>query len=81
MASLQFPEVQKKMQGELDQVLGDRLPTLRDRIDLPYTNAFCYEVMRWRPSLPLGVPHATLEGDVYGQYFIPKGSIVIADSW
>lgn len=65
----------------MDEVLGDRLPTLADRSKLPYVNAFCSEVMRWRPPLPLGVPHAALEDDVYGDYFIPKGAVIIADSW
>ncbi|GJJ13529.1 hypothetical protein Clacol_007783 [Clathrus columnatus] len=69
------------LQEELDRVLGDRLPNLEDRKDLPYLNAFLAEVMRWRPLLPLGIPHAVQEDDGYGEYFIPKGSIIIADSW
>lgn len=81
VASLLYPETQKKVQAELDQVLGDRLPTLADRADLPYVGAFCHEVMRWRPGVPLGVAHAALEDDIYGEYFIPKGSIIFADSW
>lgn len=76
---LLFPEIQQKLQDELDKVLGDRLPTLADRADLPYFNAFCYEVLRWRPPLPLGVPHAALEDGVLGEFFIPKGSVVILD--
>ncbi|GJJ13505.1 hypothetical protein Clacol_007759 [Clathrus columnatus] len=81
VASVLYPEVQKRLHDELDTVLGDRLPTLADRKDLPYFNAFCYEVLRWRPGLPLAVPHAALEDDIYGGYFIPKGSIVVADAW
>ncbi|GJJ13548.1 hypothetical protein Clacol_007803 [Clathrus columnatus] len=81
VALILYPETQKKLQEELDRVLGDRLPNLEDRKDLPYLNAFLAEVMRWRPPLPLGVPHAVQEDDVYGEYFIPKGSIIIADSW
>jgi len=32
-------------------------------------------------ATPVGVPHATSEDDVYEGYFIPKGSIVIANAW
>ncbi|GJJ13544.1 hypothetical protein Clacol_007799 [Clathrus columnatus] len=81
VASLLYPGMQKKLQEELDRVLGDRLPNLEDRKDLPYFNAFFAEVMRWRPPLPLVIPHAVLENDVYEEYFIPKGSVIIADSW
>ena len=31
---------------------------------------------RWRPAVPLGIPHATTKADVYGIYDIPKGSTV-----
>ncbi|GJJ13527.1 hypothetical protein Clacol_007781 [Clathrus columnatus] len=69
------------MHEELDRVLGDRLPTLADRKDLPYVNAFCLETLRWRPGVPLAVQHSALRDDVYGQYFIPKGSIIMGDAW
>lgn len=36
LAILLYPEVQKKAQAELDEVIGDRLPTLEDRTKLPY---------------------------------------------
>ncbi|GJJ13524.1 hypothetical protein Clacol_007778 [Clathrus columnatus] len=81
VASILYPEAQEKVYEELDTVIGDRLPTLADRKNLPYVNAFIYEVLRWRPVVPLGVPHTVLEDDVYGEYFIPRGSIIIADSW
>lgn len=31
---------------------------------------------RWRPAIPLGVPHATTKADVYGIYGIPNGATV-----
>lgn len=40
-------EEQKKAQAEIDNVIGlGRLPTLRDRESLPYTNALITEVQR-----------------------------------
>ncbi|KAF9554678.1 cytochrome P450 [Agrocybe pediades] len=75
------PDVQKKAQAELDRVLGGRLPEPNDEPDLPYVTAIVLELLRWRPITPLALPHATTEDDVYRGYFIPKGSIVMPNSW
>ncbi|KAK0200101.1 cytochrome P450 [Desarmillaria ectypa] len=76
------PEVQKKAQAELDSVLGgDRLPSFDDQEDLPYINALCKELVRFHPVAPIGIPHGTLEDDVFEGHFIPKGSVVFANIW
>lgn len=54
MALALNPEKAKIAQQELDRVLGvDRLPSISDRIRLPYSNAIIKETMRWHPVLPL----------------------------
>lgn len=71
-----YPEVQKKAQAEIEQVVGTtRLPEFEDRPSLPYIEAMYRdrEVMRWSQSLPLSSPHALTEDDHYKGYFIPKG--------
>ena len=71
------PATQQKAQEELAIVVGlSRLPTIDDIVSLPYLQAVVFEVMRWLPVLPLGVPHRALEDDEYGGYFIPAGTIV-----
>jgi len=46
------PEIQKRAQEELDAVVGrDRSPTFEDRIQLPYINALCKEILRHDPPL------------------------------
>ncbi|KAI0069315.1 cytochrome P450 [Artomyces pyxidatus] len=78
----QYPDIQKKAQAELDAVTGRaRLPDYSDRARLPYIDAICKELVRWRLVTPLGVPHAAMQDDVYNGYFIPKGALVIANSW
>jgi len=68
-----FPEVQRKAQAELDAVVGrNRLPTFADAPHLPYLGAIIKEVLRWRPAVPLGIPHAAAEDDWYKDMFIPK---------
>ncbi|KAH9966199.1 cytochrome P450 [Lactifluus volemus] len=79
---LLYPDVQKRAQAEIDEVIGrGRLPGLDDRPSLPYVDGLCKELLRWRLVLPLGVAHATTEDDVYSGYFIPKGTMVLPNTW
>jgi len=55
------------------------MPTFDDERSLPYLVAFIKEVTRWRPVVPLGVPHATTKADVYDGYDIPKGASVFSN--
>lgn len=55
LAMLLHPDIQKRVQAEIDLVVGtDRLPLLTDRDDLPFTNAVMKELMRWQPVSPFG---------------------------
>jgi len=77
-----FPEIQKKAQEELDLVLeGSRLVEFEDRSSLPYIVALYKETLRWHPLAPVGIPHATAEDDVVGEYFIPKGTVMFGNTW
>jgi 26-hydroxylase len=54
------PQVQAKVQAELDRVVGRRrLPSLDDLPNLPYTEAVILEVMRRATAVPLGTTHCT----------------------
>ncbi|KAI9448698.1 cytochrome P450 [Lactarius psammicola] len=82
IAVLLNPDVQTRAQHELDAVTGrERLPTFEDRPRLPFVAAMCKEVLRWRPTVPLSIPHATIKDDIYDGFFIPKGAVVIANTW
>jgi cytochrome P450 len=82
-AMLLFPEVQKKAQQEIDDVVGpDRLPTMDDEPELPYIRACIKETLRWMPTTILGaVPHAVTKDDEYLGYHIPKGAGVMNNVW
>jgi cytochrome P450 len=81
-ALLIWPEVQKKVQDEIDQVVGhDRLPTIDDYTKLPYVRCCIKESLRWMPTVILGVPHAVTKDDVYNGYIIPKGTTIINNVW
>lgn len=50
------PEVQKKAQAEVDEVLGkSRLPSVDDEARFPYVTAVLKEVLRSTPVAPLGL--------------------------
>ena len=77
-----YPEVQKRAQAELDAVVGQsRVPTFSDAPSLPYVQAMVKEILRWRPVLPLALPHVTTEDDWYEGMFIPKGTMCLANLW
>ncbi|CAE6497824.1 unnamed protein product [Rhizoctonia solani] len=73
-----YPEVQERAQREIDEAVGsNRLPTMEDRVHLPYVERLLTEIVRWHPSAPFGVPHVCTEDNEYRGYRIPKGAIMI----
>ncbi|KAI0300590.1 cytochrome P450 [Multifurca ochricompacta] len=82
LAMVTYPEVQKRAQAELDNVVGrTRIPSFSDIQHLPYIRAMVKEALRWRPVDPVGLPHLSTEDDWYNGMFIPKGSIMMANVW
>jgi len=82
LALVLYPEVQRRAQAELDEVIGrDRLPMFDDRPRIPYVEALCKELLRWQMVAPIGLPHSSSRDDVYKGFFIPKGSIMVANAW
>lgn len=80
MAMLHYPDVMRKVQTELDSIVGtDRLPEYGDAESLPYLQAVIKETRRWCPVLPIGVAHAVITDDAYEGMYIPKGSTVYAN--
>ncbi|TFK37935.1 cytochrome P450 [Crucibulum laeve] len=81
LAMVLYPECQIAGQKEIDEVLGvGKLPDFADRSSLPYVECILQESYRWNNAIPLGVPHKSMEDDVYNGMFIPKGSIMIANT-
>lgn len=81
LSMLLHPEIQRRAQAEIDAVIGStRLPEFSDRPSLPYLEYVLQETLRWGPVSPMGVPHKSMEDDVYNGMFIPKGSLVYANA-
>ncbi|XP_002730381.1 cytochrome P450 1A5-like [Saccoglossus kowalevskii] len=77
-----YPDVQFKVQSEIDDVIGDgRLPLLSDKGKLPYCEAVIRELLRIRPVVPLSVPHATTVDTSVGGYVVPKDTWIWCNLW
>ncbi|XP_008820831.1 cytochrome P450 1B1 [Nannospalax galili] len=77
-----YPDVQARVQAELDQVVGrDRLPCMGDQPNLPYVMAFLYETMRFSSFLPVTIPHATTANTFVLGYYIPKNTVIFVNQW
>ncbi|THV06992.1 cytochrome P450 [Dendrothele bispora CBS 962.96] len=82
MAAAKYPDVQTRVQEELDRVVGlNRYPTFADQPSLPFTTAFFFETYRWRPVSVTGFAHRATRDIVWRNYHIPKGSTVIGSHW
>ncbi|VAI78553.1 unnamed protein product [Triticum turgidum subsp. durum] len=76
------PDVQRKVRGEIRDVLGDDEPITESNISkLPYLQAVIKETLRLHSPIPLLVPHMNLEEASLGGYTIPKGSKVVVNAW
>ncbi|KAK7888831.1 hypothetical protein WMY93_024391 [Mugilogobius chulae] len=75
---IKHPEVQEKVQAEIDRVIGqNRLPTMADRANLPYTDAVVHEVQRIGDIVPLNGLRLASKDTTLGGYFIPKGTSIM----
>ncbi|KAH6507448.1 hypothetical protein HBI56_151160 [Parastagonospora nodorum] len=82
LAMMLNPTIQKHAQAELDALTSrTRLPTSADKDSLPYITAILKETHRWHPVAPMSLPHATTQEDVVRGYRIPKGAVVMANTW
>jgi cytochrome P450 len=74
------PSVERKLHGELEEVVGDRLPTPADLDRLPYMERVLKESLRLYPPAWLIGRRAVVDVEL-GGYLIPAGSIVILSPW
>ncbi|XP_035217517.1 cytochrome P450 2B6-like isoform X1 [Stegodyphus dumicola] len=77
---MKHPEEQEKIYKEILEVIGtDRQPSIEDKSNLPYTNAFIYEALRSSDFFPF-FPSllCTMEANLRG-YRIPKESITLVN--
>ncbi|KAI6017134.1 cytochrome P450 [Pisolithus marmoratus] len=82
LAMTLYPEVQRKAQAEIDAITrSEPLPTFIDRESLPYVDALVKEVFRWHAVATVVVPHRVIVDDIHNGYYIPKGTLVLSNTW
>lgn len=69
----QHPAALRRLQDEVDQVLGGRTPTMQDLHSLPYTAAVFDEALRLFPAAPL-LTRRTNQPTVLGGYRLPANA-------
>uniref|UniRef100_A0AAY4CJ69 Cytochrome P450 n=1 Tax=Denticeps clupeoides TaxID=299321 RepID=A0AAY4CJ69_9TELE len=76
------PDIQSKLQEDIDRVIGrERLPSIEDKNNLDYLNAFIYETMRYTSFVPVTIPHSTTCDVIIEGLFIPKDTVVFINQW
>ena len=76
----QCPDIEKKLHHEIDNTLGDRIPSIEDVKNLKFTRAIIEETLRLYPPIPI-LSRQALETAYYGTLCIPKGSILAVIPW
>ncbi|KAL3527830.1 hypothetical protein ACH5RR_012486 [Cinchona calisaya] len=79
---LKHPRVMKKVQQELEEVVGlNRMVEESDLDSLNYLDMVLKEALRLHPVAPLLLPHASMEECTMDGFLIPKNSRVIINVW
>uniref|UniRef100_A0AC34PW10 Cytochrome P450 n=1 Tax=Panagrolaimus sp. JU765 TaxID=591449 RepID=A0AC34PW10_9BILA len=74
---IHHPEIQEKLQREIDSVLDTEPPSMNRQRDLPYVRATIDELQRIVNVLPWGIPHQTLANVKIGKYMIPENTVLM----
>jgi cytochrome P450 len=74
------PEAEAQLHAELDQVLGDRLPTTADLPRLKYAESVINETLRVYPTVWV-IGREAIEPVELGGYSIPAGTTVFMPQW
>ncbi|KAK2538490.1 cytochrome P450 2J2 [Columba guinea] len=77
---LAFPDIQEKVQKELDAVLSpSHLICYEDRKKLPYTYAVIHEIVRFSSIVLITIPREAVKDTTVLGYQIPKGTVIMAN--
>ncbi|KAK1877711.1 Cytochrome P450 2G1 [Dissostichus eleginoides] len=74
---IKYPDIQEKMQHEIDTVIGHSCPSMENRKSLPFTDAVIHEVQRFLDIFPFSLPHYALHDISFRGYTIPKDTVII----
>lgn len=70
-----YPKIQDQVQEELSRVIGGRQVQVKDRKNLPFTDAVIHETQRLASIVPM-LTHKTSQDVTFQGHFIKKGTAV-----
>ncbi|NXF02009.1 CP2J6 protein, partial [Smithornis capensis] len=75
-----YPDIQEKVQKELDAVLGcSHAFCYEDRKKLPYTNAVIHEIQRYSNIVFIALPRLSVKDTELRGYHVPKNTTILAN--
>lgn len=75
-------QTQTRVQAEIDNVLGSsRQASMRDRLNMPVTEATLMECQRLGNIALFSVPRCTTEDTMVAGHHVPKGTWVFVNRW
>jgi cytochrome P450 family 2 subfamily U polypeptide 1 len=72
----EHPQIQSRIQSEIDEAIGERDAQIKDRNNCPFTEAVVLETLRYISHLPLAVPHCTSEECTISGRAVLRGTTV-----
>uniref|UniRef100_A0A8C4WJR3 Unspecific monooxygenase n=1 Tax=Gopherus evgoodei TaxID=1825980 RepID=A0A8C4WJR3_9SAUR len=75
------PDIQTKIQEEIDGKIRLRSPRFEDRKDLHYTEAFISEILRHTSFIPLTIPHHAMKETILNGYLIPQDTCIFVNTY
>ncbi|OHF03096.1 cytochrome P450 [Colletotrichum orchidophilum] len=76
-----YPEVQRRLQEEVDALWPGEAPGFEDLDKAKYMRACLTEAMRWRSAAPSGVPRVLAREDVYRGFTFPQGTTFLLNTY
>ncbi|XP_069129908.1 cytochrome P450 2J6-like [Argopecten irradians] len=75
---IHYPDVQTKLRKEIADVIGfARIPSLNDKPEMVYFEAFIHEVLRMGNIAPFALPHGVKQETELNGYTLRKGDMLI----
>lgn len=82
MYLVQYPQYQEKIRSEIKEAIGtEKRPDYSDRLRMPFTQAFLYEVQRLESVVAINLIRRASQDTKIGHYDVPKNCLVFFNFW
>ena len=71
-----YQDAQRKLRTEIEEIIGDEIPTNEHKNNCHYVQSFIAEVLRFSPIASVGAPHRAIVDTEVNGHKIPKDTVV-----